>query len=133
MGHDEIIVVLRNEVVIFLNSYNVDVVFAFNQEEYAQQIINTLSQFLVRHKREPRIHLVTNSEHGIDTISMKIKKPVLDLAVHYNDNLLPFQNELLKKLKDNSSGLFLRGLQRQAAVVALLTYKAGALPSISLS
>lgn len=76
--------------------------FTDNETNKINLIINDLSQFKKRVKREAQeISLLINNQNGIDTTSLKIKKPKLKIEDNYNDDFIEIHKNILKRLSRN--------------------------------
>lgn len=74
-----------------------------------QAIIDGIKKFKIRKQRDkPEILLLSQTRSGIDTKSLKIKKPKLDIAYNYNDDFEDIHKFIHKRLNQkNDKGLVL--------------------------
>ncbi len=105
--------VLDNIIIAFFIEENeTHFLFTENQTDKVNAIITDLFQYKKRIKRESQeISLLVNSERGIDTASLKIKKPKLKIEDNYNDNFIEIHQNILKRLskKDDKGIVLLHG------------------------
>lgn len=100
--------ILKNDIVINLYNENVYILFSPKQENEAQELQNSLLQFQVIPKRTTEICLIVNSDKGLTTKKIEIKKPKLIINLHYNDDFKAVHQSILKNIrKSNSQGLYL--------------------------
>jgi hypothetical protein len=81
------------------------------QENQADELITTFKRFPKKEEITSSISLVTNSNEGLDTVDVAIKKPKLSIDTQYNDDLSPIHKLVLKSLrtKDKSGLILLHG------------------------
>ncbi|MBC7438729.1 MAG: AAA family ATPase [Flavobacterium sp.] len=100
--------IMRNNIVIYLFFKNVSILFNPNLENEAQELQNQLLLFRVRSKKNTQISLIINASKGLTTKSIEIKKPKLNLNLHYNDDFKKVHLTILKNIKkQKSKGLYL--------------------------
>jgi ATP-dependent 26S proteasome regulatory subunit len=84
------------------------VLFTPEQEEVAESIIKKVIPLIKKRKRTKEISLVISNQHGLDTKEIKIKKPIVSIDLHYNDDFKVVHELVLKTLKiKKQKGLFL--------------------------
>jgi len=84
------------------------VLFMPEQEEVAESIIKKVIPLIKKRKRTKEISLVISNQHGLDTKEIKIKKPIVSIDLHYNDDFKVVHELVLKTLKiKKQKGLFL--------------------------
>ncbi len=99
---------LDNNVLIYFEIGKVSVLYEYDQELLALEYMRQIGRSRASEGKGQEISLVVDGQNGIDTNSLKIKKPKLDLAIHYNDDLLSFHDKIVSSLKTkNKSGLYL--------------------------
>jgi hypothetical protein len=102
------IYLLSNQLVIDVDGEDVYIVFSELQESFAERLLNEVKRFSKREKKNREIWLVTKSSGELSTTALNIKKPRLDIAKLYNDDLLIMHKTIVKNLKQkDKSGLFL--------------------------
>ena len=93
-------------IVVFIEKVELLLLAAIDTEARLQ--FDQIKKFVRRVKKQSAIHLVTKGFDGFKTTDIAIRKPRLNLALHYNDDLLPKHPEILKSLrKKGKSGLHL--------------------------
>ena len=104
----DVFYLLENNILLNLEFGTVRILHDPSQEELAKELLLEFRRFTKREYKTQEICLVVNSRNGLDTTAIKIKKPLLDLTTHYNDDLLPLHEKMLKTLKQkDKSGLYL--------------------------
>ncbi len=100
---------MKNDIVINLYNNSVSIIFEPRLENEAQQLQNQLLQFRIKKRRRTtKISLIVNSSIGLITKDIEIKKPKLNLNLHYNDDFKDIHNSILKNIKkQKSKGLYL--------------------------
>lgn len=102
--------ILGEDLMITLD-YTLDyVIFFYKIADYetTKPMIDQISKFKIRKKRQPEISVVTHSRNGLSTEYLKITKPKLSIADNYNDDFTEIHQTILKRLrKKNDKGLVL--------------------------
>ena len=99
---------LGNGLLVNLDGFSVSVMYAHDQEDLAEDMVQRFKPFLRRRKKTQNICMVTSGFNGLDTTALKLKKPKLDLKKNYNDDLYPLHGKLLAILRErDKSGLIL--------------------------
>lgn len=100
--------ILKNGIVICLFQKQAHILFEVAQEKEAQELQNQLLQFKIKPKKTTQISLIINNNKGLTTKNIEIKKPKLDLDLHYNDDFKKVHQMIIKNIrKINSKGLYL--------------------------
>lgn len=100
--------ILKNEIVINLYGQSVYILFKPSLEKEAQEIQDKLLRFQLRPKKTTQISMIINSNKGLITKSIDIKKPRINLDLHYNDDFKKTHQLILQNLKrKNTKGLYL--------------------------
>ena len=103
-------IVFKNNLVINLYEESVFLIFETSLTEFAYEFAKKLFAFKIIEKRTniSNISLIIKGNYGLDTKSIKIKKPKLDIDLHYNDDFKDLNNHILKGIKRNKTqGLYL--------------------------
>ena len=91
--------------------FNDDIKYYFYKTNITkvEAIINDLSQFLCEKEEEgPEINLLVSTKTGLDTKSLPLTRPKLDIASNYNDDFLPIHETIYQRLsQQNDKGLVL--------------------------
>ncbi len=108
---DDILYVLHNSIIIKFDTQNSIVRFLFRKTEIekVEQITNEITRFKKRVSRiKPEISLLTTVNNIIDTETMIITKPKLNIEDNYNDDFYGIHQTIFKRLsKKNNKGLVL--------------------------
>lgn len=100
--------ILKNTIVINLYNKNVYLLFNPELEEEAQQLQNRLLKFKIKPKRNTKISFIINANSKLTTKEIEIKKPKLNLDLHYNDDFKNIHQLILKNIKKpKTKGLYL--------------------------
>ncbi|MGL2963850.1 AAA family ATPase [Flavobacterium sp. RSB2_4_14] len=100
---------MNNGIVINLYNNCVSIIFEPSLENEAQKLQNQLLQFRIKKRRRTtKISLIVNSSMGLITKDIDLKKPKLNLNLHYNDDFKEIHHSILKNIKkQKSKGLYL--------------------------
>jgi hypothetical protein len=99
---------LDNDMALCLKAEEVCILHNNQQENEAVAFAWQFRKYIKRSFKTQEISIVTSGFGGLKTTGLKIKKPKLDVAKHYNDDLSPLHRKILRSLKHKtSSGLFL--------------------------
>ena len=84
-------------------------VFRDTATEIVKDIYTNIRKLKNRNKKsDPKISLLINAFNGIETKSLRIKKPKLSIEDNYNDDFKEIHSTILKRLKQkNDKGLIL--------------------------
>ncbi|HCN83898.1 MAG TPA: AAA family ATPase, partial [Sphingobacteriaceae bacterium] len=102
--------ILFDDLLIEFNIYSSRVKFLFKKTDTlkVETLIKGIKKFRERRQKKNEISLIVTSSHGIDTKSMKILKPKLNLDDNYNDDFKEIHQAILKRLsRKNDKGLVL--------------------------
>lgn len=99
---------LRNGIMINLFRKSAFILFHPNLEFEAQELQNTLLQFKIKTVKTTNISLIINGQRGLTTKDIEIKKPKLNIDLHYNDDFKNVHQNIIKNLKkQKTKGLYL--------------------------
>ncbi len=99
---------LENNMLLNLYEDKVGLLHSSSQDQMAREVLNLLIPFTKRENQKPEIVLVIEGRGGLETTALKIKRPSLDLSVHYNDDLQLLHSSVISALnKKDKSGLYL--------------------------
>jgi ATPase family associated with various cellular activities (AAA) len=108
---DDIFYILYDDLIVYFDTTQSDVRFLFRKTnaEKVELIINGIKKFRKKkEKRKPEISLLVTTNRGIETKSLKISKPRLNIEDNYNDDFKEIHHRILKRLsKKNDKGLVL--------------------------
>lgn len=100
--------ILKNEIIINLIQQSVFILFEPSLEKEAQEIQDKLLRFRHRPKKTTLISLIIGNGKGLITKEIDIKKPKLNLTLHYNEDFKNTHQLIVKNLKKrNAKGLYL--------------------------
>lgn len=102
------IYVLSSGIILDAERNAVTILHNAEMESEALLIAGQLKRFINVCKKTHEISLVNTGRFGLDTTDLKLKKPKLDLEMHYNDDLFEVHHRLLHTLRQkNKSGIIL--------------------------
>jgi len=108
---DDIFYILYDDLIVYFDTNNSMVRFLFRKTDISkvEAIISEIKKFKERKARhKPEISLLVNTNHGIDTKSLKIIKPKLNIEYNYNDDFREVHQTITRRLtKRNDKGLVL--------------------------
>jgi dephospho-CoA kinase len=108
MTFKNIIYVLNKELLLTLEKDNAEVVYASGNGYLAQELLDRLKCFTKKTKRTTDINMIVSGNYHLSTIPVKIKKPMLNISTHYNDDLITLHDDIVSNLKKKKTkGLFL--------------------------
>ena len=100
--------VFQNALIINLFNNNAYVLFDAKNENTADKIIYELGKFIKKPNRNKEISFIIQSRVGLITRELEIKKPNVNIDLHYNSDFKVIHTEVLKTLrKPKTKGLFL--------------------------
>ncbi len=106
----EVYYVMNDIIIAFFIQQN-KIYFLFSEKKISETkaIINELISFKKRNKKEPQeISLLINTNSGIDTTSLKITKPKLQIEDNYNNDFIEIHKNIINRLsKKNDKGIVL--------------------------
>jgi hypothetical protein len=108
---DDVFYILYDDLIVDFDTNQSIVRFLFRKTDIVkiEKIISKVQDFRKRQiKGLPKISLLVNTARGIETKSLKVTKPRLDLEYNYNDDFKEVHQVILKRLrKKNDKGLVL--------------------------
>ena len=99
---ENVIYILKDNMLIDIEDNGVvAVLFEEKTEKQAHEIADKIKKFkkTVSRKSQTRISLMVKGYGGIRLVDTKIKKPKLQVAKQYNDDLLPLHEVILKNIR----------------------------------
>ena len=106
--YSSLVYVLHNELLLSLQNDAVEIVYASGNKLAATQLLEKIKRFSIRKKRTDNIHIIIAGSYGLNTFPVKVKKPLLQIGTHYNDDLELLHPKIVAHLKkENTRGLFL--------------------------
>jgi len=108
---DDIFYFIYDDLLVDFDTNNSKVRFLFKKTDTAKidEIISGIKKFKKRKVfNQPEISLLVNTRNGIDTKSLKITRPKLNIEENYNDDFKEIHQTIMKRLsKKNDKGLIL--------------------------
>ncbi|HEX5152558.1 MAG TPA: AAA family ATPase [Parafilimonas sp.] len=102
---------LYDDLLVHFDTHGATVTFLFRKTEIklVEAIIMGIKKFRKRKdKRKPEVSVLVNTSKGIDTKSLEIAKPKLNIEDNYNDDFKDIHQTIFKRLsKKNDKGLVL--------------------------
>lgn len=109
--YDDIFYFLYDDLIVDFDTNMSTVRFLFRKTDIAkvETVIGEIKKFKERKgKRKPQISLLVNTQNGIDTKSLKVFKPKLNIEDNYNDDFKSVHQTIFKRLSTkNDKGLVL--------------------------
>lgn len=106
--YSDLLYVFKIKILINFYNDNFYILFDSANEGLAETIIKKIIPLIKKRKRTKEISLVINTQRGLDTKEIEIKKPNLTVDLHYNDDFKPVHLAVLRTLKlKKQKGLFL--------------------------
>ncbi|SHG87280.1 ATPase family associated with various cellular activities (AAA) [Flavobacterium micromati] len=104
--------ILKNKIVINLSGGifggAVFVLFESSLEKEANDLQSNLLKFQLKPKKTTQISFIVSDEKGLSTKSIEVKKPKVNLDLHYNDDFKNIHQLIVKNLKKrDTKGLYL--------------------------
>ena len=109
--YDDLFYFLYDDLIVDFDTYQSIVRFLFRKTDISmvESVIDSIKRFKIRKARQkPEILLLVNSKFGIDTKSLQITKPKLNIEDNYNNDFKEIHQIIFKRLsKKNDKGLVL--------------------------
>lgn len=103
--------ILYDDLMVYFDKDSSRIKFLFNKTDRlkVEAIIDTCRSFVKRKvKNNPEISLLVNTHTGIETRSLEINKPKLNIEDNYNDDFKEMHKIILRRLsKQNDKGIVL--------------------------
>ena len=103
-------IVLKNNLIINIYEEAVYLLFANDIAEFANEFLLKLVAFKkkARTSKTTDISLIIKGSYGLDTRELKVKKPNLNIDLHYNDNFKAVSANIITNIKKSKTqGLYL--------------------------
>ncbi len=101
---------LYDDLLVYFNMANADIQFLFRKTKYemATTIVTGIKKFNRQKTNKPKISLLVNTAKGLETKSLSVTRPKLNINDNYNDDFKEIHQIILKRLsKKNEKGLVL--------------------------
>jgi ATPase family associated with various cellular activities (AAA) len=100
---------LSNKVMIELGDEYAEILFASNNYDYANKLVDLFVTYKAAVKEEDfEINIITQTSSGLDLKQLEIKPTVLDIDLYYNDDFKPVDAIIKQRLgKENDKGIIL--------------------------
>ena len=109
MCYLDLMYLMSDGTIVSLENDTCRVSFAPENEQKAEEWISYAKSFTKSStKKTNELRLVIQDTQGLKSIPIKIKKPKLNIATHYNDDMAQIHESIVKKLRQKvANGLFL--------------------------
>lgn len=105
---DEYHCFLENRVMFAICYDSIIILFANDSESFAHELFKKVMRFKVKPKSTSAISLIISNGDSLKTTELPIKKPQLDLKLHYNDEFQLVHKKTVSLLNEKeANGLFL--------------------------
>ena len=109
--YDDLFYILYDDLIVDFDTNSSVVRFLYRKTEFSkvETVINAIKKFKERkQKRKPEISLLVSTRNGIDTKSLNITRPKLNIEDNYNNDFKEIHQTILKRLsRKNDKGLVL--------------------------
>ena len=108
--YSDIFYILYDDLIVHIDNDQSIVMFLFRKTDFSkiEKLIGEIKKFRKRKRKLFQIYLLVNTPKGIETRSMKISKPKLNIEDNYNDDFKEIHQTIFKRLsKKNDKGLVL--------------------------
>lgn len=102
--------VFKNNLVINLYEEAIYLLFDTSLKDFATDFLNKMLVFKIKAKtaKTTNISLIIKGNYGLETKDIKIKKPKLDIDLHYNDDFKNISTNIVNSIKKSKTqGLYL--------------------------
>lgn len=108
-SYNDHFIFMKNDILINIFRKSVYILFEPCLENEAHELKNQLLQFIIKKRRRTtQISLIVGGNNGLSTKDIDLKKPKLNLNLHYNDDFKDIHNSILKNIKkQKNKGLYL--------------------------
>lgn len=114
IGNINNIYCMKDNILIDLGADELFILYTFDREPVALEWVETFKKIRGKIKPKPtcNISLIRQTNFGLLTSDLPLKKSKVDLQQHYNDDLMPMHEHILKNLrqKDKSGIILLHGM-----------------------
>ena len=102
---------LFDDIMVFFDCDDSDIKILYRKTDYAEvsKIVSEILKFKIKGgRKKPEIELIVRSSSGLTTKTLEITRPKFSIEENYNDDLLPFHQTILNRLrKKDDKGLVL--------------------------
>lgn len=123
---DDIFYFMFDDLIVDFDTQESIVRFLFRNTDISkvETVIERIKKYKVRKaKRKPEISLLVNNTNGIETKSMQILKPKLNIEDNYNDDFKEIHQTIVRRLsKKNDKGLVLLHGKQGTGKTAYIRY-----------
>lgn len=107
-SHNEVLFLTEDRMLFQVEDTDLRVLHPASESKRARDIVHGLRSSFTKPGKEKSISLLVFKFDRLTTTPLNIRKPKLSLDTHYNDDLLPVHQKMVRELKKkNQSGLFL--------------------------
>lgn len=106
---DETLIILNNKCILEFDGWYCEILYGYSSEDFVKELVEFLKAFKERQKRKPlEINLIVRDAGRMQLKSMEIKRTRLDLDLYYEDDFMPTDELVRKRLnKKNDKGIVL--------------------------
>jgi len=108
---DYIYYFLFDDTMVFIDCDDSFIKILYRKTDHAlvSRLVSEMMKFKTKRRRKkPEIELIVRSSSGLETKTVEIKRPKFSIGENYNDDLLPFHQTILNRLrKKDDKGLVL--------------------------
>jgi hypothetical protein len=99
---------LESGIMIYVNTENAMLYFTEQNRARATLLFTAFKKYKIKRKKTTEISLITTSSSALETQSISIKKPKINLNLHYNADFGAIHKSVLRNInKPNTNGLYL--------------------------
>jgi hypothetical protein len=99
---------LESGIMIYVHEENAMLYFKEQNRVQATLIFTAFKKYKIKRKKTTEICLITSSSSRLETQSIAIKKPKINLKLHYNEDFEAIHKSVIKNInKSNTNGLYL--------------------------
>jgi hypothetical protein len=99
---------LESGIMIYVHEENAMLYFTEQNRARATLLFTAFKKYKIKRKKTTEISLITTSSSVLETQSISIKKPKINLDLHYNDDFEAIHKSVIRNInKSNTNGLYL--------------------------
>jgi hypothetical protein len=99
---------LESGIMIYIHEENAMLYFTEQNRATATLLFTAFKKYKIKRKKTTEICLITASSSALATQSISIKKPIINLNLHYNDGFGDIHKSVIKNInKPDTNGLYL--------------------------
>jgi hypothetical protein len=99
---------LESGIMIYVHTENAMLYFTEQNRARATVLFTAFKKYKIKRKKTTDISIITTSSSALETQSISIKKPKINIKLHYNDDFEAIHKSVIKNInKFNTNGLYL--------------------------